>query len=118
MSAKFAVKGKNIHPLYEILTEKGTHPRFAGMIAWTFNKFLIDRKGNVIDRFDSKAEPMGGKDPPRGGERSGSIGSPNCTVFAGSEITERSMARDAASALPRRRRSLYLSRADRRPRSC
>jgi glutathione peroxidase len=58
MFSKISVKGKNIHPLYKFLTEKETDPNFAGKITWNFNKFLIDRKGNIINRFDSKTEPQ------------------------------------------------------------
>jgi glutathione peroxidase len=56
--AKISVKGKDIHPLYKFLTEKSTDPKFAGDITWNFNKFLIDRNGNTINRFDSKTEPQ------------------------------------------------------------
>jgi glutathione peroxidase len=56
--SKISVKDKDIHPLYKFLTEKGTDPKFAGGITWNFNKFLIDRKGNIINRFDSKTEPQ------------------------------------------------------------
>jgi glutathione peroxidase-family protein len=63
MFSKVAVKGKNIHPLYKILTEKETNPGSAGKITWNFNKFLIDRNGNIVDRFDSKVDPMGDKIP-------------------------------------------------------
>jgi glutathione peroxidase len=56
--SKISVKGKDIHPLYKFLTEKNTNPKFAGAITWNFNKFLIDRNGNIINRFDSKAEPQ------------------------------------------------------------
>jgi glutathione peroxidase-family protein len=63
MFAKISVKGKDIHPLYEFLTDKKTNPRFAGKITWNFNKFLVDRSGVVIGRFDSKNEPLGDKIP-------------------------------------------------------
>jgi glutathione peroxidase len=56
--AKISVKGKDIHPLYKFLTEKSTDPNFAGDITWNFNKFLIDRKGNIVNRFGSRAEPQ------------------------------------------------------------
>lgn len=56
--SKISVKGKDIHPLYKFLTEKSTDPKFAGGITWNFNKFLIDRNGNIINRFDSRAEPQ------------------------------------------------------------
>jgi glutathione peroxidase len=63
MFAKISVKGKDIHPLYAFLTDKETNPRFAGKITWNFNKFLIDRSGNVVGRFDSKDDPLGDKIP-------------------------------------------------------
>ncbi len=55
---KVDVKGKNIHPLYQYLTE--TSPK-KGSIKWNFSKFLIDRNGNVVDRFASMTDPMAGK---------------------------------------------------------
>jgi glutathione peroxidase len=56
--SKISVKGESIHPLYRFLTEKSTNPEFAGRITWNFNKFLIDREGNIVNRFDSKTEPQ------------------------------------------------------------
>jgi glutathione peroxidase len=61
--SKIAVAGKEIHPLYAFLTGKETNPGFAGKITWNFNKFLLDRAGAVVYRFDSKDEPMGDKIP-------------------------------------------------------
>jgi glutathione peroxidase len=61
--AKISVKGRDIHPLYAFLTGKDTNPRFGGKITWNFNKFLIDRSGNVIGRFESKDAPLGDKIP-------------------------------------------------------
>ena len=63
MFARISVKGKDIHPLYAFLTDKETNPRFAGKITWNFNKFLVDRSGNVVGRFDSKDDPLGDKIP-------------------------------------------------------
>ena len=57
MFAKISVRGKDIHPLYRFLTSKEAHPDFAGKVTWNFNKFLVDRMGNVIGRFDSKETP-------------------------------------------------------------
>jgi glutathione peroxidase len=56
--SKISVKGESIHPLYKFLTDKSTNPKFAGGITWNFNKFLIDRKGNIVNRFDSKTDPQ------------------------------------------------------------
>ena len=63
MFAKISVKGKDIHPLYAFLTDKKTNPNFGGKITWNFNKFLLDRTGAVVGRFDSKVEPLGDKIP-------------------------------------------------------
>lgn len=57
MFAKISVKGKDIHPLYQFLTDKKTHPQFGGKITWNFNKFLISRDGKIIGRFGSRAKP-------------------------------------------------------------
>ncbi len=46
---------KNKAPLYELLTDNpvtGT-----GDISWNFEKFLIDKKGNIVARFKSKVTP-------------------------------------------------------------
>jgi glutathione peroxidase len=59
MFAKISVKGEDQDPLYQFLTSKETNPNFAGEITWNFNKFLIDRKGNVVARFSSKDTPDG-----------------------------------------------------------
>ena len=58
MFAKISVKGDDIHPLYAFLTGTETNPDFAGAIKWNFNKFLVDREGNVVSRYDSNVEPM------------------------------------------------------------
>ena len=59
MFAKISVKGADQDLLYKFLTSKETNPQFAGDITWNFNKFLIDRKGNVVARFSSKDTPQG-----------------------------------------------------------
>ena len=59
MFAKISVKGEDQHPLYNFLTNKTTDPQFAGEISWNFNKFVVDRAGNVVARFGSKDTPDG-----------------------------------------------------------
>ena len=56
--SKISVKGKDIHPLYKALTEKETNPQFSGKITWNFNKFLVNKQGEIVARFDSKVEPL------------------------------------------------------------
>jgi glutathione peroxidase len=55
--SKIVVKGEGIHPLYQFLTSKETDPKFSGDIPWNFAKFLVNRKGEVIARFDPKDSP-------------------------------------------------------------
>jgi glutathione peroxidase len=57
MFAKISVKGDDIHPLYAFLTEEATNPEFSGEIGWNFAKFLVDREGKVIGRFDPRTKP-------------------------------------------------------------
>ena len=57
-------KNRGLHHLYAFLTDKAANPQFSGRITWNFNKFLLDRKGNVVARFDSKDDPLGDKIPP------------------------------------------------------
>jgi glutathione peroxidase len=57
MFSKIVVKGEGIHPLYQFLTSKETNPKFADDIKWNFEKFLIDRNGNVVQRFSPRVTP-------------------------------------------------------------
>jgi glutathione peroxidase len=54
--AKISVKGEDQAPLYEFLTQ---HPdkKIAGKVAWNFQKYLIDREGNIIAKFSPKVNP-------------------------------------------------------------
>ncbi len=55
--SKIVVKDEGIDPLYDYLTSKETNPKFAGKIGWNFAKFLVNRKGEVIARFEPKEKP-------------------------------------------------------------
>jgi glutathione peroxidase len=55
--SKIVVKGKGIHPLYDYLTNESTNPGHSGEIRWNFAKFLVNRKGEVIARFDPTVAP-------------------------------------------------------------
>ena len=58
MFSKISVKGDDQHALYKYLTGKETNPQYGGDIAWNFNKFLVNRKGEVVARFSSKDTPQ------------------------------------------------------------
>jgi glutathione peroxidase len=55
MMSKVSVKGGDKTPLYQYLTDTST--KTGGEIKWNFTKFLVDRKGNVISRFESAVTP-------------------------------------------------------------
>jgi len=54
MMSKVVVKGDGIDPLFDYLTKKS---KFAGDIQWNFNKFLVDKNGEVVARFEPQVEP-------------------------------------------------------------
>lgn len=56
--SKISVRGRGMHPLYGFLTGKETNQGFAGPITWNFAKFLVDRTGKVVGRFDPRVEPL------------------------------------------------------------
>ncbi|MFT5422447.1 MAG: glutathione peroxidase [Phycisphaerales bacterium] len=55
MFEKLSVKGEDQHPLYKRLAEQpepiGAEPE------WNFAKFLVNREGQVVARFASRAKP-------------------------------------------------------------
>ncbi len=53
--AKIDVKGKTQAPLYTWLTKESPYP---GDIRWNFTKFLVDRQGHVIARFEPNVDPL------------------------------------------------------------
>lgn len=55
--AKISVKGKDQAPLYTFLTAEQSNPTFKGAIGWNFTKFLVNRKGEIVARFEPKVEP-------------------------------------------------------------
>ncbi|ORX92540.1 hypothetical protein K493DRAFT_316540 [Basidiobolus meristosporus CBS 931.73] len=54
---KIEVNGDNVHPVYKFL--KSEKPGILGLtrIKWNFEKFLIDRNGNVFQRYSSLTKP-------------------------------------------------------------
>ena len=77
MFEKIVVKGEGQHPLYNYLTttkpvttmkeggtlitrlkDKGLLSGKENDIKWNFEKFLINRKGEIVDRFSPELDPM------------------------------------------------------------
>jgi glutathione peroxidase len=57
MFSKVVVKGDDICPLYKYLTSLDAKPAGKGDISWNFEKFLIDRQGNVVGRYSPRTKP-------------------------------------------------------------
>lgn len=57
LSEKVSVAGKDINPLFRFLTSSNNQD-FTGEIKWNFEKFLINEKGQLVNRFRSATKPM------------------------------------------------------------
>jgi glutathione peroxidase len=57
MYSKISVKGDDKAPLYQFLTDKQANPATGGEIQWNFTKFLVDKNGKVVARFEPKVTP-------------------------------------------------------------
>ncbi len=53
MMSKIKVNGKDAHPIYVYLKSQKE-----GRIKWNFTKFLIDKNGNVVERFEPQDNPI------------------------------------------------------------
>ena len=60
MSEKVSVKGDDIHPIFTWLNQQ-ENASFKGDINWNFEKYLLDDKGQLVDRFRSMTKPMSKK---------------------------------------------------------
>ncbi len=58
---KIKVKGKDVHPLYEFLSNKSKNGNVSSRPKWNFHKYLVDKEGKVIDYFLSITNPNSGK---------------------------------------------------------
>lgn len=54
---KTDVNGESQHPLYASLTQTPDAEGEAGDVQWNFEKFLLDRSGNVVARFRPGTTP-------------------------------------------------------------
>jgi glutathione peroxidase len=57
MFAKIDVNGENAHPLYQFLKKARTGILGTEAIKWNFTKFLVDRHGQVVERYAPTDKP-------------------------------------------------------------
>jgi glutathione peroxidase len=55
MFSKISVKGSEMHPLYQYLTKESP---YSGGVKWNFQKYLIDRRGNVVAKYAPGTDPL------------------------------------------------------------
>ncbi len=60
MAEKVSVKGDDIHPIFSWLNQQ-ENASFKGDINWNFEKYLLNGKGQLVDRFRSMTKPMSNK---------------------------------------------------------
>tara|TARA_B100000925_G_scaffold291580_1_gene280212 strand:- start:4675 stop:5208 length:534 start_codon:yes stop_codon:yes gene_type:complete len=61
LSEKINVRGSNKHKIYKWLTDKNLNGRSSSSVKWNFQKYLVDRQGNLITYFYPTTDPMSTK---------------------------------------------------------
>ena len=61
MMEKISVKGKDMHPLYQWLTQKSENGKMDASVSWNFQKFMIDENGQLVDMASPREKPMSDK---------------------------------------------------------
>ena len=57
MMSKISVKGKDMHPLYQFLTQKSKNGVIDSKVSWNFQKYLIGKDGHLEKVIDPKNLP-------------------------------------------------------------
>jgi glutathione peroxidase len=57
MFSKISVKGDDTADFYKFLTDTTANPTTGGEIKWNFTKFLVDKNGKIIKRFEPAVAP-------------------------------------------------------------
>jgi len=57
MMAKISVKGGDMHPIYQFLTQKSKNGLEDSEVAWNFQKYLLNEKGELVKVISPKTLP-------------------------------------------------------------
>ena len=57
MMAKISVKGKDMHPIYQWLTQKDQNGVEDSKVSWNFQKYMIDEDGKLVGYVSPKTSP-------------------------------------------------------------
>lgn len=61
LTEKIDVKGRNQHPLYEWLTSKDRNGKKSSSVKWNFQKYLVNKEGELVDYYFSITKPLSSK---------------------------------------------------------
>jgi glutathione peroxidase len=58
MMSKISVKGKDMHPIYQFLTQKAKNGLEDNQVQWNFQKYLLDEEGFLVKVISPQTSPM------------------------------------------------------------
>jgi len=58
MMSKISVKGDDMHPVYQWLTQEEKNGLKDSSVKWNFQKYLIDEEGHLLEVFSPKTKPL------------------------------------------------------------
>ena len=58
MMSKISVKGKDMHPIYQFLTQKAKNGLEDNQVQWNFQKYLLDEEVFLIKVISPQTSPM------------------------------------------------------------
>ena len=61
ISEKIEVKGEGMHPLYQWLTQKDLNGKTSSTVKWNFQKYLVNKSGELLNYFYSMTGPLSNK---------------------------------------------------------
>ena len=57
MMSKISVKGKNMHPVYQFLTDESKNGVISTSVSWNFQKYLINPDGRLAKVLSPRTQP-------------------------------------------------------------
>ena len=57
MMSKISVKGKNMHPIYQFLTQESKNGVISSSVSWNFQKYLISSDGKLAKVLSPRTQP-------------------------------------------------------------
>jgi len=58
LTEKIHIKGPDIHPVYQWLTQKAQNGVMDSAVRWNFHKYLLDERGVLLQAYSSSVSPV------------------------------------------------------------